>query len=222
MPNWTHNVVTITGNAKTIAEIKDLLRSDDTVFDFEKIIPIPESLKVESGGMENIAMEMASSAPYSIARDNARNRMKNMLPYTASHQTKTVISELKTEDDVIALGKVYLGNKKKYGYADWYGWCCDNWGTKWNACDPSITSESKTALIYAFDTAWTEPTPVLKALSEKYPDIDISTDANYEDPEPWTTFTTTFKDGEITSQSSAVDEDLRREYEEDDEDEEED
>lgn len=30
MPNWTHNVVTITGDAKTIAEIKALVQSDDT------------------------------------------------------------------------------------------------------------------------------------------------------------------------------------------------
>lgn len=76
MPNWTHNVVTITGDAKTIAEIKALVQSDDTAFDFGKIIPIPESLLVESGGMESIAMEMASSAPYSIARENAREKMQ--------------------------------------------------------------------------------------------------------------------------------------------------
>ena len=219
MPNWTHNVVTITGDAKTIAEIKNFVKSDDSVFDFGKIIPIPESLRVESGGMEDIAMKMASSAPYSIARDEARKRMEKMLPYTAAHQTKTVISELKTEDDVIALGKVYLENKEKYGYPDWYGWCCDNWGTKWNACDVSVSEESATTLIYEFDTAWTEPTPVLQALSGKYPDIDITTDANYEDPEPWTTFTTTFKGGKITSNSNAVDEDMCREYEEDEEEE---
>lgn len=219
MPNWTHNVVTITGDAKTIAEIKNFVKSDDSVFDFGKIIPIPESLLVESGGMEDIAMKMASSAPYSMAREETRKRIERLLPYTATHQTKTVISELKTEDDVIALGKVYLENKEKYGYPDWYGWCCDNWGTKWNACDVSISGESATTLIYEFDTAWSEPTPVLQALSGKYPDIDISTDANYEDPEPWTTFTTTFKGGRITSNSNAVDEDMRREYEEDEEEE---
>lgn len=217
MPNWTHNRVTISGSSKTIAEIKNLLRSDDTVLDFQKIIPIPESLLVESGGMENIAMEMASSAPYSIARENARKQMERMLPYTATHETKTVISELKTEDDVIALGKVYLENKEKYGYADWYGWCCDNWGTKWNACDAYIPEESETTLIYEFDTAWSEPVPVLKALSAKYPKITISTSANYEDPEPWHTFTTVFAAGEIVSQSDTIDENLRREYEEEEE-----
>ena len=219
MPNWTHNVVTITGDAKTIAEIKALVQSDDTAFDFGKIIPIPESLLVESGGMESIAIEMASSVPYSIARENAREKMQKILPYTATHQTKTVISELKTEDDVIALGKVYLENKKKYGYADWYDWCCNNWGTKWNACNVSISNESATSLTYDFDTAWSEPTPVLQALSEKYPNVDISTDANYEDPEPWVTFTTTFKGGKITSNSNAVDEDMCKEYEEDEEEE---
>ena len=26
----------------------------------------------------------------------------------------------------------------KYGFCDWYTWCCNNWGTKWNANDVSV------------------------------------------------------------------------------------
>jgi hypothetical protein len=54
----------------------------------------------------------------------------------------------------------------KYGAADWYDWCVENWGTKW---EPGFESQQKTENGYSFDTAWSPPTPVIARLSELYP-----------------------------------------------------
>lgn len=59
---------------------------------------------------------------------------------------------------------------KKHGFFTWYDWSVENWGTKWNAYDASISPAGDQAI---FDTAWSTPLPVFTRLSEMYPDEDI-------------------------------------------------
>lgn len=40
MPNYCENFLSIEGNADTLKEIMDFVKSDKSVFDFEKIVPI--------------------------------------------------------------------------------------------------------------------------------------------------------------------------------------
>ena len=42
MPNWTTNYVTFEGSKEKIIELKELFASDERVFDFNKILPMPE------------------------------------------------------------------------------------------------------------------------------------------------------------------------------------
>lgn len=64
----------------------------------------------------------------------------------------------------------------------WYNWQTKHWGTKWNACN-SIWSYDDSAQEgeIRFDTAWCEPTPILKALSKMFPDIVFTNEAENED-----------------------------------------
>lgn len=85
---------------------------------------------------------------------------------------------------------------KEYTEVDWkarpkdgfnqggYEWCCDNWGTKWNAYniagpvfeDPNDKSEYRlaySAVHFAFRTAWSAPIPWFIALTEKFPHISF-------------------------------------------------
>ena len=55
------------------------------------------------------------------------------------------------------------------GKVSWYSWNTENWGTKWNAYDVDRRSETD----LKFETAWSHPVPVVKALSEKFPNVDI-------------------------------------------------
>lgn len=57
------------------------------------------------------------------------------------------------------LGNAYLRNIIKYGCDTWYDWCCDKWGTKWNAYNTEWDEEQN---VMEFDTAWSCPIPLLE------------------------------------------------------------
>jgi hypothetical protein len=48
---------------------------------------------------------------------------------------------------------------------NWYDWCCNNWGTKWDACNVDY-EEYDGIVTFAFDTAWSPPLPVYEALAD--------------------------------------------------------
>lgn len=58
-----------------------------------------------------------------------------------------------------------------------YEWCCENWGTKWNAGEVSRAIgkaegyKFKLEATYYFKTAWATPRPVIVAASTKYPKL---------------------------------------------------
>lgn len=49
-----------------------------------------------------------------------------------------------------------------------YEWCCEHWGTKWNAYDISADSES-----IMFCTAWRTPWPIWAAIAERFPSLEF-------------------------------------------------
>ena len=51
-----------------------------------------------------------------------------------------------------------------------YQWCCNNWGTKWNACDIRFYKTSRGCTM-GFNTAWSPPTPVIAKASELFPNL---------------------------------------------------
>lgn len=40
--------------------------------------------------------------------------------------------------------------RMKYGYKDWYEWKCEEWGTKWGACEPQVKDDAS----LSYRTAW--------------------------------------------------------------------
>lgn len=50
---------------------------------------------------------------------------------------------------------------REYGDDNWYDWSIKNWGTKWNAYEFIDNGDS-----LEFETAWSTPEPVIKALSK--------------------------------------------------------
>jgi hypothetical protein len=53
----------------------------------------------------------------------------------------------------------------------WYRWCCENWGTKWNACRTTIVRKSD-AIDLLFDT-WSPPIPNFNAVAARFPKLRI-------------------------------------------------
>ena len=66
----------------------------------------------------------------------------------------------------------------KTEYANWYDWCVDNWGVKWDASEPMFEDEplfkdeslGNPDLMVVFDTPWGPPTGILWKLSTQYPE----------------------------------------------------
>lgn len=59
-----------------------------------------------------------------------------------------------------------------------YNWCCDNWGTKWNAYqlkEPIIDDwhDDYTTVKMSFTTAWCPSVPIFVAMAERWPDLDF-------------------------------------------------
>ena len=54
--------------------------------------------------------------------------------------------------------------------ADWFKFCCEHWGTKWNARETTL-DHNGTRAVLTFDTAWSPPLPVVLAASRQFPTI---------------------------------------------------
>lgn len=172
MPNHVANRVTMHG----ITKLPLFTTESDTSFDFNKIIPMPESLNIESGGIESNSID--------IALDRYRFNLNGAKEIAERHSMSL--------EQVKELGKKYLSNVVNYGFSTWYGWCSENWGTKWNSYDNKQIDENT----IQFNTAWSYPEPVIKKLSEMYPDIEVRIQWSDEDT-GCNTGDITYKSGEI-------------------------
>lgn len=67
---------------------------------------------------------------------------------------------------------------RKYGYDNWYDWCCAKWGTKWDVSDCTVTRVNhgvvRDTIRYRFTTAWTPPIEALKVISTKFPELSFT------------------------------------------------
>lgn len=85
-----------------------------------------------------------------------------------------------TKDDIINYGSKIATNIKLYGCKDWYNWCINNWGTKWNAYDQRhCYTERDNIATYEliFCTAWGIPDKFYEKMydlvHEKYPNLSV-------------------------------------------------
>ena len=193
MPNWVCNHLTITGaNAqKTLQSVLTKNPESDYGydFDFNKITPMPKELNIIAGSVTNLALGLyltsinpevdyfgSDKMGLFMFRKVCRelNEMKNnTLNYSMSPEEicscEKRISDYDNDiGDALRYGKQAFDNYLKYGAVDWYDWCCNNWGTKWNAQNTQLLDENS-AEVY-FDTAWSPVVKLLKKLSEKNPD----------------------------------------------------
>jgi len=152
MPNWCFNQVTFTGTSGDIENLVSHLKSDDTDFDFNKVIPMPQELKHIQSPVKTFKTK---------AEVDEYNNQK--LP------------------DGFEVGKAITNAKhkallKKYGHAEWYNWSIEKWGCKWNnGHDVDISGDSDNGCVaYGFDTPWGPPEGIYEALREQFPEVHIS------------------------------------------------
>lgn len=170
MPNHVTNIIKFNGNADRFQEILERIQHEEYgrgYIDFSKIIPMPESLNIQSGSMTRRGLEAYQGfiEVYTLAGTRTGLDLLN-ISQAAEDAFLTIRSDINPED--WALGKAAFRNIQQYGAPTWYEWCVQNWGTKWNAYDCDIARDGSQM---TFLTAWSAPHPVIQKLSEMYPDI---------------------------------------------------
>lgn len=160
MPNHVINKVAIRGDKLELSlcreQIIDAYRYEDEAnprkFSFQTIIPMPESLDIESGSRTVWGMEY-------VKNGNVPNEWMK----------KWSKEEI---DRVAELGKKALENIRKFGYKDWYDWRLAKWGTKWDAYEIDV-SEEESSINLSFQTAWSTPFEAMKELSRQFPNLTV-------------------------------------------------
>lgn len=191
MPNTMCNHLIIHGDNAT--EIMRFILTDNEEtdcgyeIDFEKINPVPQELCLPYFGLAKQCARLYINAMledcdaykkytdlfyraydgdyFALMEDEQSQLMKEALSWK---NYETHEPYFKNKAEVYACGKQALDNYAKYGFIDELDWREQNWGTKWNAYHTQINDLDK-ADIY-FDSAGSPVPPLIKALSEKYPD----------------------------------------------------
>lgn len=169
MPNHVRNKVKMTGIANLplfTTKTDEYTKEQFTFFDFNKLIPMPESLNIESGSSEDVAIEAVLRKMSKRRFGFLSNKYGKMTDDEYERRKK---AHGKTDEELAKIGLQYISNKVLYGHTTWYDWSCENWGTKWNSYD----NEQVDADTILFSTAWSNPEPIMLKLSEMYPEATI-------------------------------------------------
>ncbi len=115
MPNWTYNTIRIDGTPTRLRAFVKAVKGENGVFDFNRLIPIPEFLKHTRSGLATIdGKQVASWYVIDPTRIDGADNERCFTP-----REEAQLRDLCCES--------------------WCDWSCNNWGTKWNACGPEIT-----------------------------------------------------------------------------------
>lgn len=176
MPNHVINNVTLSGDKEQIVSMLEAIKSDEFgigSIDFNKIIPMPESLNMEWGSATERGLKAYQDFVAVYTFDGA-NKEKDLL--NIPEEKEKIFLDMRTDisPQEWSLGRQAFRNMLQYGAAAWYDWCIENWGTKWNAYGldewQDVLDDNHTL---TFQTAWNAPHPILTKLAEMYPGVSF-------------------------------------------------
>ena len=206
MPNWTYNRIKC---KKSRGDKILTITENGYSFDFNKLIPMPDDLKLDAGSIEGDSI----ACYYLSLDDDEKYKLMNLLKskeasYCHNYWNKYNgdIKELENNpkklndkinnfnglfdfdkekqfNSINELGKQYIENIKNYNFPQWYDWCVENWGTKWNVEDDIDVVYDKNIDEYdiSFQTAWSVPTGIVEKYSELCEDDEFYWEYEDED-----------------------------------------
>jgi hypothetical protein len=175
MPNHVTNIIEIKGDPARIKALFAAIKNDEYglgSIDFNKLIPMPPELGIEEGSQTKRGLKAYKDF---IEVYTFNGKKEN---YDLSHiPEKAEQAFLRVRPDIDSaaweLGKKAFQNQQRWGFTTWYGFCTNQWGTKWNAYgyDNGVQFDGKSL---RFLTAWAPPTPIMTKLAQMYPDLDFT------------------------------------------------
>ena len=159
------NRLRLEGDQNRIDELLKSVKGKDSVLDFNKIIPMPESLNIEAGSRTEKGLKAYKDFVYVYTF--AGTEQKDLLNIPKEKEEIFLRARQDIRRDEWEFGKAAFQNEQKYGATTWYEWARKNWGTKWSAYNAEI-GEDNTIM---FNTAWSRAMPVIQKLAENFPDL---------------------------------------------------
>jgi len=176
VPNHVTNVLTLHGEPEQIRAMLEAIRYDDLGIgsvDFNKIIPMPESLDIEAGGLTSTGLKAYQDfiEAYTLGGTIHQDDLEN-IPRKSEDTFLRQRSDIRRKE--WKLGKAAWNNIRLYGVPTWYEWCNQHWGTKWNSYGYGEAKVNyKDGDVLNFLTAGSAPHPVMEKLAEMFPDVEI-------------------------------------------------
>lgn len=168
MPNHVKNQLHLSGDRNRINELLKSIKGENTVLDFNKIIPMPESLHIEAGSKTERGLAAYKEFIAVYIFDGSVQK-PDLLDIPEKSEQAFLRMRKDIQPDEWELGKTAFQNQIRYGAPTWYEWAIENWGTKWSAYDTGM--EINNTII--FNTAWSRAMPVISKLAEMYPVISF-------------------------------------------------
>jgi hypothetical protein len=176
MANRIRNVVYVYGPAAAQRNLRSLVSTAESEFDFNAIVPMPEPLrKSEASTLAEVAWKLKygewREVDWQYGPDHFPSRDAALAAARAADDWRPMVeSGPKPPRSFDELADAVQANIDKYGHPDWYHWSLASWGVKWPACECSWHGDAATV---QFETAWDAPLPVLASLSERFPELAL-------------------------------------------------
>ena len=181
MPNHVFNKLTVAGDPKMVRHFFKTINGGfdeeghPLFIDFNKIIPMPEALEIDSSTRSDKALKLYTE----FTKESAGIATLGVaLGDKGAAETEKMVADLltkyekitKDDPNLLKDGEQLFNNIRDYGAPTWYEWCNKNWGTKWNAYSQERFDENT----LFFQTAWAGVPKLMQKLSEQYPDVILS------------------------------------------------
>jgi hypothetical protein len=166
MPNWCWNNITIEGDYGTLSNMDFIMKSegyehagddDPEMGQPMRLVPMPEVLR-------------GTRSPAPTGDYDPEGRLQALVDDPANeHWTPEHYEEDKAEH--YALIERAERAEAETGYADWYSWANNEWGTKWSMEVTGYTYDTERepeAIYISGNTAWSPPIELLVKISQKF------------------------------------------------------
>ena len=124
MPNHVTNIVNFTGDKEKIAEMLEAIKDDEYglgTIDFNKITPMPESLKITAGSQTERGLEYYKAFVDVYTLMGTRKGL-DLLNIPEESEKVFLRARTDIDEETFTLGKAAYKNILQYGVPTWYDW----------------------------------------------------------------------------------------------------
>ena len=118
MPNHLMSRLHFSGDQKRIDELLESIKGEETLFDFNKVLPMPESLNIEASSRIDNGLKAYKDFITVYTMDGTVE--KDLLNIPKEKEEIFLKSRPEIKGDEWELGKAAFQNKQKYGTSSWY------------------------------------------------------------------------------------------------------